>query len=246
MRSAYGCSSAAAGRDLYRHAAVIIAEAQAAEALVQGRLAEPSGTVRLTASVPTTQLWLADRLPELATTWPRIRLELHATDGMVDVVRDGFDLAIRDHFSPLPDSDLIQRRLGYDPSIIVASPAYLERRGRPSAPGELAMHDGLLTPGESPWRVIDGDGAVVEVTCAPRFVADESTALLRAAAAGLGLACLPASLCAADIAQGALERVLAGHTAGGVTTTLLAPARRLALPAVRAVADFVTERWVSR
>ncbi len=119
------------GEDFYRHASAMLIEAEAAEAIVKGRLAEPSGTVRITASVPTAQMMLAGLLPPLALTYPKMRVMLHATDRFVDVVQEGFDIAVRDHFAPLPDSGMVQRRVATDAIWLVAAPAYLESRRPP-------------------------------------------------------------------------------------------------------------------
>ena len=230
------------GRAFYDHARAAVIEAETAEDVVRSRLAEPSGTVRMTAAVPTAQFVLAEHLPDLAEAFPRLRLELHATDRFVDLVQEGFDIAVRSHFAPLPDSSLVQRRLAVEPVILVAAPGYLAARGTPATPGDIAGHDGLLTgPAATAWR-LNGPGVEVVVTPQPRMVADESIVLLRAAAAGLGIACLPERMCRADAAAGALVGVLPGWTAGTVTTTLLMPHRRGLLPSVRAVVEFLAER----
>jgi len=232
------------GRDLQQRAAAMLIEAEAAEALVEGRRAEPGGTVRLTASVPAAQFWLADSLPALALAHPKIRLVLHVTDRFVDLVQEGYDLALRSHFGPLPDSGLVQRRLGLQPIHLLAAPGYLARCGVPADPEALAAHDGLLTaPAETAWRLQGPAGERVTVTPSPRLVADETEVLLRAAAAGLGIACLPAGLCRAALADGSLVRVLPDWTAGSVTTSLLVPHRRGQLPSVRAVVDFLVARF---
>ena len=90
------------GQDLYRHAAAMMIEAEAAENVIKGRLAEPSGTVRITAAIPTAQNMLADLLPRLAHAYPKVRIVLHATDRFVDIVQEGFDIALRAHRLPLP------------------------------------------------------------------------------------------------------------------------------------------------
>ena len=231
------------GEAFFRHAAAVLIEAEAAENVVRGRLAEPTGTVRLTASVPTAQFSLAKLLPELARAFPKITLVVHATDRFVDVVQEGIDIAVRDHFAPLPDSGLVQRRVAFDPTILVAGPDYAERRGMPRTPVELAEHDGLLaTPAATPWRLRDSSDSLVEVRPTPRFVADESLVLLEAAMQGLGITSLPRKLCRAAIDAGRLVRVLPEWTAGGVTTSLLTPERRGQLPSVRAVLEFLAER----
>ncbi|WP_081158372.1 LysR substrate-binding domain-containing protein [Ensifer aridi] len=231
------------GEDFYRHAAAMLIEAEAAENVVKGRLAEPTGAVRITASVPTAQLSLAPLLPQLALAYPKVRVMLHATDRFVDIIQEGFDLAVRDHFAPLPDSGLVQRRVGSQAKLIVASPLYLKRSGVPERPGELEHHDGLITSFSSEgWVMERADGSTVAVSPRPRFVADESRVLREAAVAGLGITTLPGKFCREEIESGALVHILPEWTAGKVTTTILMPHRRGQLPSVRATVDFIAER----
>lgn len=228
------------GEDFYRHASAMLIEAEAAEAIVKGRLAEPSGTVRITASVPTAQMMLAGLLPPLAKTYPKMKVMLHATDRFVDVVQEGFDIAVRDHFAPLPDSGMVQRRVATDAILLVAAPAYLERSGHPREPSDLSRHDGLLASlSTEGWTMRNDAGVVVRARPMPRFLADESNVLLEAAVSGLGITALPRKICRAAIEAGSLVRVLADWEAGSVTTTLLMPHRRGQLPSVRAVVDFI-------
>lgn len=228
------------GEDFYRHASAMLIEAEAAEAIVKGRLAEPSGTVRITASVPTAQMMLAGLLPPLAKTYPKMKVMLHATDRFVDVVQEGFDIAVRDHFAPLPDSGMVQRRVATDAILLVAAPAYLERSGHPREPSDLSRHDGLLASlSAEGWTMRNDAGVVVRARPMPRFLADESNVLLEAAVSGLGITALPRKICRAAIEAGSLVRVLADWEAGNVTTTLLMPHRRGQLPSVRAVVDFI-------
>lgn len=228
------------GRDFYDHARASVIEAQAAESVVRRRQAEPAGTVRITASVPVAQFHLADRLPTLARAYPKLDLQLHVTDRFVDLVREGFDIAIRSHFAPLPDSDLMQRRMAVERITLVASPDYLARRGTPGRPEDLVGHDALLTNATSrTWKLTDDEGREVQVAPKAGLVADESVVLLRAAAAGLGIGCLPETMTAALVGSGELATVLPDWTAGIVTSTILTPHRRSQLPAVRAVIDFL-------
>jgi DNA-binding transcriptional LysR family regulator len=231
------------GRDVYDHARAAVIEAESAEMIVRRRQAEPSGTVRITASVPTAQFHLADRLHELARSFPKLSLELHVTDRFIDLVQEGFDIALRSHFAPLPDSGLMQRRIASEPIILVAAPDYLEARGEPSEPHALKEHDGLIVSAAArSWRLVNRSGDVIEIEPRPRLTADESVVLMRSAIACLGVVCLPESIAAAALAQGTLTRVLPDWTAGSVTTTLLTPHRRGQLPAVRAVIDFLSPK----
>lgn len=229
------------GQEFYRHASAMLIEADAAEDVVKGRLAEPSGTVRITASVPTVQTVLAKVLVELAVVYPKIQVSVHVTDRFVDLVQEGFDMAVRDHFTPLPDSGLVQRRVATEGVYLVASPAYLAARGTPQSPHELAQHAGLMnTMTAGAWRLQNDGGETVEVSLLPRMHADESTVLLRAAEAGLGIACLPQRMFSGSLAAGRVQLVLPEWRAGTVTTTLLMPHRRGQLPSVRLVADAIT------
>ncbi|KAA1179455.1 LysR family transcriptional regulator [Rhizobium tropici] len=228
------------GRDFYEHATAALIEAEAAESAVRQRHAEPSGIVRITASVPTAQFVLADHLPSLAVAYPKLTLQLHATDRFVDLVQEGFDIAVRSHFSPLPDSELVQRQVSVDDVILVAAPAYLERHASPADPQALQDHDGLLVSQTAKtWQLQHSERGSIAISPRSRFVADETLVLLRAAIAGLGVTCLPEASCKSAIENGQIVRVLPGWTAGSVTTTILTTHRRGQLPSVRAVVEFL-------
>jgi DNA-binding transcriptional LysR family regulator len=231
------------GRDFFQHARAAVIEAENAENLVRTHLGEPSGTVRLTTSVPTAQFTLAPHLAELTVRHPRLVLSLHVTDRFVDIVQEGFDIAIRSHVQPLPDSALVQRRLATHQFYVVAAPDYIARHGAPARPEELAAHR-IIASGAADvtWRLHGEDGREALVEVHPVLAADEPFVLLKAAAASIGITCLPTSICRAAIADGTLVRLLPEWIAGSVTTTILMPHRRGQLPAVRAVVDFLHER----
>lgn len=230
------------GLDLYRHAAAMLIEAEAAESAVRDRLNEPSGTVRISASVPTAQALLAPLLPQFALKYPKVLVDLNSTDRFVDIVQEGFDLVLRDHFAKLPDSGLVQRLVAVDPIYLVASPSYVSEVGAPTSPQDLVHHHGLLTSNAATtWSLSRADKYQVSVAPTARFVANETTALLSALELGLGICCLPLSLCCRELDAGRLVHLLPGWTAGSVTTTLLMPHRRGLLPAVRLMADYLIE-----
>lgn len=230
------------GRDFYRHARAAAIETEAAEEVVRSRTAEPSGTVRITTSVPVAQAYLAEHLPRLAETFPRLHLQVDVSDRFVDVVQEGYDIALRSHFAPLPDSGLVQRRVTVEPIILVASPAYVDKKGRPLVPEDLQQHYGLLTgPQSTRWILTNGEDRQVAVAPQPRMTANESTVLVKSAAAGLGIACLPEMLCCRELQSGQLVRVLPEWHCGSVTTSIVMPHRRGLLPGVRAVVEFLVE-----
>nr|QLH55519.1 transcriptional regulator LysR family [Myxococcus sp.] len=230
------------GQAFYEHARAAVIEAEAAANVVRRRQLEPSGVVKITAAVPTAQLRLAKRLPLLARAHPKLRVELCATDRFVDLVQEGFDIAVRSHFAPLPISGLVQRKLSTESIILLASPGYLAERGKLRRPEDLNEHDGMLTRATAThWDLRGRTGEAVTVVPRVRMTADETLVLLSAAIEGLGVVCLPETLARADVEAGRLVHVLPAWTAGTVTTTILTPHRRGQLPAVRAVIDFLME-----
>lgn len=233
-----------AGRDFYEHARAARIEMEAAEQIVRRRAAEPSGTVRMTCSVPSAQTVLSRLMPEMALAFPKLHVDLDVTDRFVDIVQEGYDMAIRSHFAPLPDSGLVQRQLQVEPIVLVASPAYLGERGEPSAPSDLQFQDGLLVGTHArEWMLFGTDGRKVPVRPQPRLTANETMVLLACATQGLGIACLPDGMCQDAYASGRLQRILAGWHAGVVTTTIVMPHRRGLLPSVRAIVDFLADHW---
>ncbi|MGR8926818.1 LysR substrate-binding domain-containing protein [Rhizobium leguminosarum] len=231
------------GREFFQHAQASIIEAEMAEGIVRRHLAEPAGSVRLTASVPTAQFTLTEHLPALAARYPKLRLSVHVTDRFVDIVQEGFDIALRSHRGPLPDSALVQRKLASHPFYILASPDYVNAHGEPLRPEELAEHVTIMTSlTENQWRLYSDGGDEVLVTLHSVMAADEPYVLMEMAVSGLGITCLPTSVCRKALAGGRLVRVLPEWTAGSIETTILMPHRRGQLPAVRAVVDFLAER----
>jgi DNA-binding transcriptional LysR family regulator len=230
------------GKEFYQHASAMLIEAGAAEDVVRRRLAEPAGTVRLTSSVGTSHAGLAVVLARFVKEFPKVRLLQHASNRTVDLVDEGLDLAVRAHQGALPDSELVQRRLGFSPRWLVAAKSYLSKMGVPQEPAELVHHEGLCMPAmpvDSEWRLQCADGSTTGVPITSRFCVDDLQTLRIAASQGVGIAALPAGLCHADVESGSLIRVLPEWIAGGSTITILTPHRRGELPSVRALSDFV-------
>ncbi|OHV72807.1 LysR family transcriptional regulator [Ensifer sp. LCM 4579] len=230
------------GREFYEHARAALIEAEAAEEAVRRRLGEPVGTVRITTSVPVAQFRLAERLATLSMEYPRIHLDIHVTDRFVDLIHEGFDIAIRSHVAPLPDSGLMQRRMSEEPVILVASRDYAAEYGTPESPLELADHAGVnARPGSDVWCLRNERGEEARVSPRACLSADEAGVLLRAARAGLGIVRLPETIARPDLDRGELVHLLPGWTEGTIITTILTPHRRGQLPAVRAVVGFLTK-----
>ncbi|SCX65840.1 LysR substrate-binding domain-containing protein [Variovorax sp. EL159] len=234
------------GEEVHRHALAMLVEAESVESIVRQRTAEPSGTIRFTCSVAFAQLALAELIPRFMTQFPRVRIVQHATNRHVDPVQDGFDLCLRAHTHPLPDSTLVQRPLARLPWHLFAGPAYLARKGIPDHPDALSSHDALALRGpqdDHAWRLTDvGDaGVVVDVPFNPCLESDDMATLKAAARQGVGIVALPGYVGRDEVARGELVRVLPQWTAGVATMSLLIPSRRGLLPSVRAFAEFLAE-----
>lgn len=229
------------GREVYRHALGMVVEAEAARDAVRRKLAEPSGTIRYTCSIGVAR-YMADLVTRFLLTFPKIGIVQCVTNRFVDLVEEGFDLGVRGHSQPLPDSSLVQRPLARTPWALFASPAYLARAGNPASPADLATHAGLTLGShadETIWRLRSGEGEGADVPFSARLHSDDAETLKRAAVAGLGILALPRYVCRAEVADGTLRRVLPAWTAGDASITLLMPSRRSLLPSVRGFADFL-------
>lgn len=234
------------GREFYRHAQAMLIEANAAEEAVSRRLAEPSGTIRLTCSIGMAQ-FLADPLTRFLAAHPKVNLVQMTTNRCVDLVEEGFDIGLRGHSRPLPDSELIQRRLSPTPWHAFAAPAHLDRNGTPDQPQDLAQHPAVAlgTRSDGPaWHLYSEDGEEVIVPFMPRLQSDDLETLKMAAIAGLGLVSLPAYLAHKDVSRGRLKRILSDWTTQPhAEITWLTPSRRGQLPAVRALIDFLVAEY---
>jgi DNA-binding transcriptional LysR family regulator len=227
-----------AGGEFYRHAVTMLREAELAESAIRHRLNEPSGIVRCTAAVATMQFAIRGLLADFLVRYPKVNLVAHATDQYIDIVGENFDVAIRAHSDPLPDSTLVQRTLTPAPWFLFAGTAYLDANGPLDSPRDLAKHPSLfmMRTGVSPiWRLRRSDGrreeVVVQLT--PRLIIDDMLSLKQAAINGLGVVALPGYVCRDEVQSGVLRRVAPGWIAGDSTLTALMPYRQGLLPSVR-------------
>lgn len=184
---------------------------------------------------------LAPILAELAAAHPRLKIEAVYSDARVDLIAERFDCAVR--IGALPDSSLVARLIGPIRAVLMAAPEYLDRRGRPSTPDDLADHELLVRTGRADgdlWR-LSKDGQQFNVTPNGRFKADNGEALLHAALAGLGIAALPTFLLDGG-AGPVLEQVLPEYLLPAAGLYLVRPPG--AAPGkVRALTDLLVERF---
>jgi DNA-binding transcriptional LysR family regulator len=240
-----------AGEEFYRHAVVILQGAELAESAIRHRLTEPTGTVRCTAATATMQFAMCDIVADFLLRYPNVNVVAHATDRNVDIVGENYDVAIRAHSDPLPDSTLVQRALTPAPWLLFAGSAYLDANEAPKTPEDLRNHPSLfmMRTGVAPvWRLRRSGEAKDElvIPLTPRLLCDDMIALKQAAIAGLGVVALPGYVCREDVRLGALRQVLPAWLAGDSTITALIPYRRGLLPSVRVFIDHLSAELPKR
>jgi DNA-binding transcriptional LysR family regulator len=231
------------GRAFYERAARIVAEAEEAELAVTRLQATPRGTLRINAPVSFGTAHLAPALIDFMKRYPELKVDIGLADRMVDLIEEGYDLAVR--IGALPDSSLIARRIADNHMVVCAAPSYWRRHGRPSEPQDLAHHACLTyayqrSPNQWPFK---GPAGRFTVAVDGPLRANNGDLSLAAALAGLGVVALPCFLCGADLAAGRLEPVLCDWMPppGGIHAVY--PHGRHLSAKVRAFIDFLVERF---
>ncbi|MBS0285519.1 MAG: LysR family transcriptional regulator [Proteobacteria bacterium] len=230
-----------AGKPLAERARRMLAEAVAAEEAAHDAASAPAGRVRLAAPMTFGVTNVAPLIAAFLGEHPGIEIELALSDARVDIVAEGFDVALR--IADLPDSSLRARRLCSITSRIVAAPAYLERHGTPRHPGELGAHRLLgYTNVTGPWRFRGPGGAEVAVRAEGPLAANSGDALMPALIAGIGIARLPDFILGDTVADGRLVEILPEWQPAPVGLHLLTPPSPLRPARVEALIAFLSER----
>ncbi len=233
------------GQEVYRHARAMLAEADAAVEAVEFARAEPRGTLKASCPVAVAQSALAQMLPEFLARYPAIRLQLHVSNRRVDVLNEGFDVALRVRTQPSGEDGLVMRSFQEVEEFLVASAAYLKSAPALLLPAQLAEHPTLDYGGEldrNSWELVGPGGEVARVELKARMVCHDFNVLRCAVLAGLGIARLPESVVREDLKSGKLARVLPQWNSPQGIVHVVFPSRRGMLPAVRAFIDFLAER----
>jgi len=231
------------GRAFYERGVRILAEVEEAERAVTELHAEPRGTLRVNAPMSFGIGHVAPALPAFMARYPELSVDLVLNDRVVDVIDEGFDLAIR--ITRLRDSSLIARRLARFRRVVCATPAYWNRKGRPTRPDDLAGHDCLIytylsNPGEWPF---DGPEGRVNLQVTGRLFANNGDALRSVALEGLGVVMIPTFIICDDLIAGRLETVLEDWEERDLGIWAVYPHNRHLSAKVRAFVDFLAERF---
>lgn len=233
------------GTSVHRHAQSMLAEAQAAREAVDRLSAEPRGSVRVSLPVSMAQQQMPRLLPEFMALYPKVRVQLIVSNRRVDVINEGVDVAIRVRSKLDEDGSLVMRSFGQIQELLVASPAYLDRAGRPQAPEELADHVTLSISEDEArqrWELHGPEGEVRRIELQPRVTGFDFPMMQTMAENGIGITLLPETICADAVRSGKLEVVLPQwRLPQGIAHAVFA-SRRGMLPAVRVFIDFLAQK----
>ncbi len=232
------------GERFYSHCRAVLEEARAAQEAVDELRSEPRGVVRVSCPVSLVQTVLGHVLPDFLAQHPKMQVRLQATDRRVDVIGEGFDVAIRVRSKLDTDATLVMRTFGQSLVLPVASPELLKRYGHPKEPSDLSRMPALTMSeheGAQSWELLDAQGERVVVDIQPRLICGDFAALLESAKRGIGVTLLPEFVCGPAVARGELQVLLPDWSVPQGTMHFVYPSRRGLLPGVRALVDFLAE-----
>jgi DNA-binding transcriptional LysR family regulator len=216
-----------------------------AEAEITSRSGEASGLLKVNVPVTFGIMYLAPLWPALLARHPKLALDLTLSDRVVDLVEDGFDLAVR--IGQLPASSLITRRLASTRMVLCASPAYLARRGTPRQPVDLLQHDiisySLFSMGEQ-WNFTGPDGEV-GVKVVPRVRTNSGDTCRAAALQHQGIILQPTFMVGADLAAGTLQEIMPAYRSVDLGIHAVYPSRKFVSPRIRVAIDFLVDAFAT-
>jgi DNA-binding transcriptional LysR family regulator len=230
------------GAVYFRRVQAILDELAHASTEASDSASTPQGVLKISLPVTFGRQWVAPSFAAFMARYPQIKIDAHFTDRIVDVIADGFDVAIR--VGALNDSSLTARRIASYRNVLIAAPSYLEKHGRPRSPTELKERACLGFPSHPYWPdwmlTKDGQRRTVRPNCG--LVADNSEVILMAALDGAGVALLPDWLVGRSLREKKLVQVLPAWTGkgdGGVYAIL--PPGRLVPTKTRVFVDSIAE-----
>lgn len=231
-----------AGLAFYRRLSAALAEIEAAKRETANRRAEATGLLRVSASTAFAPLYIVPALPDFLAAHPRVEVDLDLSDAYVDLVGEGFDLAIR--IGELPDSSLKARLLAHSRRVVFAAPGYLAAQGRPRRPEDLARHQCVVRTAARdgnawPFKI---DGSLKTIKVAGRFRTSGAIAANEAAARGLGIATAPLWQVRPLLDQGAVELILTRFEPPHVSLHAVWPATRVLPARTQLFIDFLAAR----
>jgi DNA-binding transcriptional LysR family regulator len=233
------------GRAYYERCKLVLAEAEAADALAADLQSVPRGRLRISAPVTFGSWSLTPMLARYMRRYPEVLVDLRLNDRVVDLIDEGYDAAIR--IAPMSDSSLIVRTLRPWRLIACASPAYLLERGVPRVPADLVEHEclGFSYWGRRPWDTWEftGEGGTQQVKVSTRFQVNAGPALRAAALEGFGITLQAEDMLLDDLRAGRLVQVLPDFSAPSLPMHIVFPPSQRPTPKLRSFIDFVVEEF---
>ncbi len=231
------------GRAFYQRSRNALEQIEEAEAEVSRLQGEPRGELRLSCPMSFGILHVAPQLAGFMARYPELSVDMVLDDRQVDLVDQGFDLAIR--IGELPDSSLVARRLGPCRHVVCGSPDYFARHGVPMSPEDLSEHSALTyryqdSPAE--WRFIGDDGSHHQVAINSQLQMNNSLALREAVLKGAGVTLTPTFVVGGDIRAGRLRPALTRYKTLQISIYAVYPQRKHLSPKVRAFVDYLAEK----
>ncbi len=229
------------GRAYFEHAARALEAARDAESAVLSAQAAPRGVLRVTTAAALSAQILDAVVARYLQKYPDVRLVLHTSERRLDIVREGFDVAVWG--GPLEDSSLVARKLGVAGGGYFASPKYLAKRSEPKSPDDLSAHD-LVTitkeAGATEWPFVAG-GKDKRVAIRPRLVVNDLELALRAGLGGIGIVPAPLALAAPYVAKKQLIQLLRPWTRPAIDVHAVFPPGGALVPKTRSFLDLLDE-----
>lgn len=204
----------------------------------------PAGTLRVSAPMTVALTRLSEAIPGFLSRYPELNLELHLDDRRVDIVREGFDLAIRG-YGNLEDSSLIARKLGVMPHVLCAAPSYFKAHRKPQTPSDLKALDHIRFPygGNADVWEFKKDKRIERIAVAARYSVSSSLAVRDALRAGFGISLIPLPYVEKDLQEGWLETALNDWMTTEITHYAVYPSRQHVAPKIRVFLDFLIEQF---
>ncbi|WCM49857.1 LysR substrate-binding domain-containing protein [Pseudomonas sp. WJP1] len=245
-RSSRHCSLTEIGQAYYQRCLAMRVEAESAAELIERNRSEPQGVVRISCPTALLNSWVGPMLTRYLLKYPLVELFIESTNRRVDLIHEGFDIALRVRFPPLENTDMVMKVLGNSTQSVVGSPAFLPRLSTPASPADLSglpsLHWGTVQR-EYQWELFGSDGSSAMIRHAPRMVTDDLLALRHAAVAGIGIVHLPSVVVRDEIAAGQLVELVPGWAPKSGVIHAIFPSRRGLLPSVRTLIDFLGEEF---